>query len=292
MNWDDLRYILALSRHGTLLTASRALKVSPTTMSRRLRTLEEDQGAVLFERLKHGAVLTAAGERVLQAAIAVEEVTDDLDAAINGLDSKLAGSVRVASTETLIRLWMPDFAVFVEDYPNIELELTASMSLANLTQREADVAVRLAIDPPDHLVGRKHAKPFHAVYGAPSLVVRMGAATPYAEYPWVALESFRTWMDDNVPEAAIAMRLTSLPALTWAAESGIGLALLPCMIGDANPSLVRVGDYVAAVGVHLWVLTHPKLRASPRIRAFRDFMRQLIDRDRDLIEGRRPRSPT
>ena len=290
MNWDDLRYILALSRHGTLLTAARALKVSPTTMSRRLRTLEEHQGAVLFERLKHGAVLTAAGERVVEAALAVEEVTDELDAAINGLDSKLAGSIRVASTETLIRLWMPDFGVFTEEFPNIELELSASMSLANLTQREADVAVRLAISPPEHLIGRKHAEPYHAVYGAPSLVERIGDSAPYLEYPWASLETaFRPWMDRHVPGAAIAMRLSSLQELTWAAEAGIGLALLPCMIGDASSSLVRVGDYLAAVGVHLWVLTHPKLRGSPRIRAFRDFMRQVIDRDRDLIEGRRPR---
>ena len=186
MTCDNLRYILAVARHGTIGLGAEALKVNATTMSRHLRALEEQTGTALFVKLKHGAVLTAAGHRVVEVAREVEKLTNDLDAHITGLDTKLEGRLRVTTTETLLERWLPDFGEFNRRYPDIELEFTSTPSILNLTQREADVAVRLGPDAPEHLIGNKHAQVALAIYGSRELVGSVGASAPYSAFPWLA----------------------------------------------------------------------------------------------------------
>lgn len=293
MNWEDLRYILAVARSGTVLAAAKSLRVSPTTMARRLRTLEESQGTALFEKFKHGIVLNEAGERVVAVAEEVERMTDLLDAEIHGLDQTLVGSIRVTSTDFLLRQWIADFGAFKARYPNIELELTSTTSVINLTQRQADVALRIAATAPEHLLGAKHAELFYAIYASRELVESLGEDAPYGAFPWLSWDlsiarSTDTWIAANAGEDAnIVVRVGKMNVMIAAIEAGLGATILPCVIGDANPELRRVGDYFEG-GLHLWVLTHPQLRGSAKVSAFTRFVRELIRRDRDLIEGRRP----
>lgn len=293
MNWDDLRYILAVTRAGTIVRGAKALRVSPTTMSRRLRALESEQGTALFEKFKHGAVLTGAGERMVAVAEQVEQLTDQLDAEIHGLDAKLAGPIRVTSTQMLLMRWLPDLCAFRERYPDIDLELISGISLANLTQREADVALRLTFRPPDHLVGRKHAAFSFAIYGSKELVARYPSNASYRDFPFVGMDpaverSTDDWIAKHAPGARVVMRVVSMPVMVRALEAGAGITMLPCLLGDQNPALQRVGDYFSERAIDLWVLTHPQLRGSARIRTFIDAVRGFIERDRDLIEGRCP----
>ena len=285
MSWEDLRFILAVARHGTVSLGAKALKVNATTVSRRLRALEERTGAALFEKLKHGAVLTAAGQQMVEVATEVERLTNDLDARIAGLDNKLEGVLRVTTTETLLEHWLPDFGEFRERYPDIELELTSTPTIVNLTQREADVAVRLGQSAPEHLIGNKHAKIALAIYGSRALVARVGANAPYAAFPWLAFPNGR-FVEQQAPGARVVLRLDTMASMIDAVCAGLGLALIPCVKGDGTDALRRVGDYLLP-GRNLWVLTHPELRGSARVQAFTGFMRLLIARDRDLLEGRR-----
>jgi DNA-binding transcriptional LysR family regulator len=293
VNWEDLRYILAVSREGTLQDGAKALRVNPTTMSRRLKAMEEDVGTALFEKLKHGAVLTDAGEEVVAVAAEVERMTHELDARIHGRDARLEGTVRATFSDMALAHWIGDFAAFKEENPGIELELTASTEISNLTQREADVAVRLALKVPEHLVGNRYAEFHFALFGSEALVDEVGADAPYADYPFVGWDlpggrGAEDWRLKNAPGADVVLRVNTMPIMARALEAGLGIAVLPCFIGDANPRLRRVGDHLTG-GLHLWVLTHPQLRGAARIRAFTRFMRGLIARDKDLIEGRAPR---
>ncbi len=295
MNWDDLRYILAVSREGTILAAAGALGVSPTTMSRRLRKLEESQGTALFEKFKHGAVLTGAGERVVAVAESVETLTNELDAEIHGLDSSLEGAVRVTSTEMLTKHFLLDFATFRERYPRIHLELDSKATLANMTQREADVAIRIGRSAPDHLIGGSFATMAYAVFGSRELVERVGSEATYDQFPWVGWDpsvsrSTDEWLATHAPRAVLVMRFGSMPLISHAVLRGVGLAVLPCVIGDAAPTLRRVGSSAEGSALKVWLLTHPKLRGTARIKVFLAHMREVLKRDVDLIEGRRPRA--
>jgi DNA-binding transcriptional LysR family regulator len=290
MNWEDLRYILAVARHGTISEGAKVLKVNATTVSRRLRAMEEEAGAALFDKLKHGAVLTPAGEEMVAVAETVERLTNELDARITGLDTKLEGPIRVTSTDSMLAHWLDDFGSFCRKYPDIELELTSGFQLANLTQREADVAVRVARQAPEHLIGRKHAEMMFAVYGCHELVESMGEGAGYPAFPWVAWDASPgrdAWLLRHAPDPNIAMRVGHMRLMVDALEKGFGLSVLPCFVGDSNPKLRRVGAHLEG-GMHIWVLTHPQLRGAARIRAFTTLMRELIERDKDLIEGRRP----
>ncbi|MGH1344852.1 MAG: LysR family transcriptional regulator [Nannocystales bacterium] len=294
MNWDDLRYILAVSRAATVLEAARSLRVSPTTMARRLRSLEASQGTALFEKFKHGTVLSEAGHRVVEVAAEVERMTAQLDAEIHGLDRKLEGSIRVTSVDFLLRHWVEDFGEFRTLYPGVDLELTSTLSVVNLTQRDADVALRVARTAPEHLLGARHAEFMYAVYGGQALTESREPDAPYSAFPWLSWDlafarSTDEWIEKNAAGADISMRFGQMSVMVDAVAAGLGLTILPCLIGDAHPGLNRVGTYFEG-GLHLWVLTHPQLRGSARISAFTRFVRERIRRDLDLIEGRRPRS--
>ncbi|MCO4772267.1 MAG: LysR family transcriptional regulator [Deltaproteobacteria bacterium] len=293
VNWEDLRYILAVAQEGTIVAAARSLQVSPTTVSRRLRTLEETQGAKLFDKFKHGAILSEAGERVVSVAREVERMTDQLDAEIHGLDQRLVGPVRVSAVDFLLLAWMKDFGAFAARYPEVQLELASTMAVVNLTQREADVALRIARTAPEHLLGTRHAEVLYCVYGSVDLIEATGADAPYSAYPWLSWDlgvsrSTDTWIAENAAGASPVLRVGEMPVMCEAIEEGLGVTILPCIIGDANPRWRRIGDYFEG-GLWVWVLTHPELRGSARIKAFTRTVRELIRRDKDLIEGRRPR---
>lgn len=293
MNWDDLRYILAVSRAETVLEASKSMRVSPTTMARRLRSLEEAQGTALFEKFKHGTVLSEAGLRVVEVATEVERMTAQLDAEIHGLDRKLEGSIRVTSVDFLLRHWVADFGEFRSQYTGVDLELTSTLSVVNLTQREADVALRVAKTAPEHLLGARHAEFMYAVYGGRKLTTARAPDSPYSAFPWLSWDlafarSTDEWIRKNAAGAEIAMRFGQMSVMVDAVAAGLGLTILPCLVGDAHPELSRVGTYFEG-GLYLWVLTHAQLRGSARVSAFTRFIRERIRRDLDLIEGRRPR---
>lgn len=291
MDWEDLRYILAVSREGTLLGAARSLRVSPTTITRRLGTLESSLGTGLFEKLKHGAVLNDQGARVVAVAEEVERLTAQLDAEVRGRDQTLGGTVRLTATEFVFRLWMSDFLEFRRRYPGIELELVSTTNVLNLTKREADVAVRLGMRAPEHLVGTHHATMAYGIYGSRALL----ADDPELDaVPWVAWDlgfsrSVDAWIDAHAPGADVVLRVGQMSLMVAALAAGHGVSMLPCLIGDPHPGLCRVGALVEGEP-KLWVLTHPELRGSARVRALTSFLRELMRRDRDLFEGRR-RSP-
>lgn len=292
MSWDDLRFVLAVVRTGTLSEAAEELRVSVSTVSRRVRALEDEVGTALFDKMTRGAVLTVAGEQMLAVAEAMEALTNDLDAKIHGLDAKLEGTIRVTSTDTLMCLWMSDLRDFQRHHPGIHLQITSGHQVANLTQREADVAVRFARQAPEHLIGRKHAQVFYAVYGSHALVDQVGEDAPYDAFPWVSWDlsvgrGTDVWLEQNAPVAQIVTRIERMPVMLDAIEVDWGVTILPCFVGDPNPRLRRVGDYLEG-GAHLWVLTHPALRGSARTRHFVGFVGELLERDKDLIEGRCP----
>lgn len=294
MDWNDLNYILAVVEHDGLEGAAHALGVHPTTVSRRLRQVESRQQVKIFERFRHGVTLTDAGADVLDVARQMRTLTDALSARLQGRETELSGTIRLTSFDSLLRAWMADFAAFRTRYPEIQLELSSGLAMANLTQREADIAIRIAGSAPPHLIGSRVCDVAHGVYASRALIARYGPDATRADYPWVSydLSVFRgvdAFIAHRYPGAEIAMRVPRIDLLMAAIQDGVGIGILNCHAGDANPALRRVGPTDAGLS-HLWLLTHPELRGSARIRAFTAFARTLVARDRDRFEGREPQS--
>src|SRR5579863_5330753 len=147
IDWDDVRYFLAVARGGSVRAAAAQLGVNHSTVLRRIAQLEEHLGAHMFEKLPSGYRLTAAGEEVLELADRMEASSHLLETRGFGRDQSVRGLLRVTLAPTLAtHLLMPDFADFARLHPDIEIEILSSGELANLTNREADIAICVVYD--------------------------------------------------------------------------------------------------------------------------------------------------
>ncbi len=293
IDWSDLQYVLAVARHGTLSAAARALGVSHTTVLRRLPHFEAAHGIRLFDRLPSGYALTAGGEELLAAARSVADVVTALERRLAGRDLRLEGLVRVTTLDTLMdSLLPPILAGFQAEHPAVRIELSVSARLANLTRRDADVAIRVSADPPGALVGRRIASVGMAIYQA------RDAGAPLAEEDWAAQRwiapsdtlsdtAVAGWMRRRLPQAQVVLQADSLLSMARAAAAGIGLAALPCYLGDAMPELRRASRGTVPLDRpgDLWVLTHEDLRRTARIRAFTEYASNGLSLLRGSIDG-------
>jgi DNA-binding transcriptional LysR family regulator len=296
MEWNDLRYVLAVAEAGSLAGAARTLGVNHTTVLRRVSAFERQLGLRLFERLPTGYVLTAGGEELIAAARHVDDTIIALERKLAGQDLRLTGTVRITTTDSLMGSILPDIlAGFRNAHPGIKVEIAISNTLFNLSKRDADVAIRPAGNPPETLVGRSVARIAFAVYGSSDYLAASGKTKPLANHRWVAPDdsltatSLARWMRAELPHSEVILRADSLLALKLAAEAGLGLAALPCYLGDTSSGLVCVHAPIKAMETELWILTHDDLRHTARIRAFTEFAAQAFTRHRALLEGRQAR---
>lgn len=285
-DWDDLRVFLAVSRGGSLAAGARALQVNHSTVLRRLGKLESDLGTRLFERHQGGYAMTAAGEMLSERLAGVGDQIEAAQRQLSGLDTQLSGPLRVTSTDTLVHgLLMPFLAEFRALHPGIQLQVVVNNSFLSLTRREADVAIRPANAPPEHLVGRLTGRLQTAPYASRQYLKRAGlapkraaAAAAWPAYEWVVPDESLAhlaqarWVAAHVPEHRWTVRADSLLAMADAVRHGMGAGMLLCMLADADRSLVRLAEPEAALDTHVWILTHPDLRHSARVRAFNDFL--------------------
>lgn len=285
MDWDDLRYVLALSRQKTLSGVAHSFGESHSTVGRRLRAFERKLGARLFDQTPDGFVPTLAGQDIAEAAERIEAEVLGLQARIAGQDTKLHGKLRVATLDILFSLYREAFAAFTERFPGIELTVLVSDNPMSLTRREADVALRLTNKPPEYLVGRRIRDLEFALYGSKELVVRCGPQATLNDYPWLHLDE-RTdtkWLDDwlaaHAPKARIAMRMdATAPALREAIAAGVGVFFQSIPEGDSDPRLQRVGPVLHDHVQGCWLLTLPELRSTRRVVAFMDHMAGWLPR--------------
>ncbi len=276
MQWDDLRYALALDRKKTLSAAAKLLGVNHTTVARRIEALEETLATRLFDKTPTGYVPTQAGEEILVVAANVENELLDLDRKVLGRDSSLRGNLRVTTLDVLAVQHGTMFSSFCARYPEVTLELVLSNTPQSLTKREADIAIRATNQPPQNLVGKKLGVLEFAVYGAESLVKSRSDPADLESYPWLAWDEklgasvTERWMKKHVPKAHIAARLDSGVTNLCFLRTGVGIAFAPCIWASTMPGLVQLQEPVDEFSVDIWLLCHPDLRHTARVRAFMD----------------------
>jgi DNA-binding transcriptional LysR family regulator len=291
IDWDDVRHFLAVARGGSVRAAAEQLGVNHSTVLRRIAQLEERLGARMFEKLPSGYRLTEAGEEVLELADQMEASSHQLETRVFGRDQSVRGLLRVTLAPTLAtHLLMPDFADFARLHPEIEMEILSSGELANLTNREADVAIRVVYDRkslPLNLHGVKGPELFGGVYISRDRLAawRAGAPDPIR---WIIISMHGipdSAREGDVPITGVPFRTTDGETQIVAVQQGLGMTILPCFIGDADPLLVRVpGTDLHSHGT-LWLLTQGETRKTKRVRLFTEFISRRLAAYAPLLAG-------
>lgn len=291
MDWNDVRYFLALARLGSVRAAGKALGVSHSTVARRIEALEKQLDARLFDRSQDGYVLTAGGREVLPSAERVEREVSDLERALVGRDDRLAGTVAITCGESFVsELILRALTGLCAAHPAIEVRFTIDGRPYDLSRREADVAVRaLALDatPPEHLLGAKVAPLFLASYvGAAHtrLDPASGAASRWLGFDDRKLTE-RLIAGSSHPDVPVWGSFASLEALIQAARAGLGIVMLPVYAGDPDPTLVRLERSDPRHLGDLWLLCHPDLRHTARVQAVRAAVGEAFREQAPLFRG-------
>ena len=257
---------------------------------RRLDAFETRIGAKLFDRTPDGFLLTEAGSRIVGRAQQVEAEMLELERLVDGHDVRLKGPIRLTVPPPLAQhLILPILAEFKKAYPLISIELVVTFAYSDLSRRDADLAIRFADEPEDHLVGRR-LPPFRdAIFASPDYVsahwpLRKGSAPQWVS--WTDQTLFRkraeiTPFGDNL----IAWSMPTITLQAEAARQGMGMAFLPCIVGDGDLSLQRVPKSGLYDGRPAWLLTHPDLRRMERVRVFSKFLAQQILKQEAFVSG-------
>ncbi len=293
MDWDDIRIFLALARGGSVRGASARLGISHSTVGRRIERLETALSVKLFNRLPEGYSLTAEGERFHRRAETVEKDVQNLELDLLGRDARLEGWIRVTLPDILAsHLLMPALIEFRERYPDIDLEIFPSYDLLDISRRDADVAIRFDNRPPEHLVGIRLPPFVSAVYASPQYLASHDISAEPASASWIGWRDavpFPAWTA-STPFADVPVRwAVDDPLLQLkAAQAGLGLAWLPCFLGDREAGLVRVPPGDVIPGRTAWILHHPELRTTERVRLFVRHIRAAIQAQAELVRGDQP----
>lgn len=294
MDWDDLRYLLAAHRAGSIAGAARVLGVTKATASRRLAALESALDARLFDRTRDGLALTAAGQAVVDAARGMDETVSMLkDAVLDASQSQPQGVVRVTAPPWLAdRYIVPSLSELGEQYPGIEVRLVTSNHLLNLGEREADLAIRNVRPTQQSLAVRKLVELGGCVYASSLYLDRRGMPGGREDLPKHDVLVYESlggmpgfeWLSEQGTGAKVAFRANDPVALVGAATAGLGLAAVPCLLGDAEPSLRRV----PALGFSrcdMFLVSTEAARTAARTRIVGDFLANVFARNRAVIEG-------
>lgn len=293
LEWSDLSVILAVGRARSLSGAARTLGQNHSTVFRRVNAIEERTGVRFFERLPHGYFLTEAGEAALSAAERIEAEVHALGREILGQDMRLSGTVRVTAPEGVAQTIAPlMLAEFRRMHPGVRVQLDGGTPAVDLSRREADIAVRATRKPPDASLGRRVGDFRFAVYTTPAyLEARPGV--PLHEHDWCMVDATLDWLVPLVwkKKADGEQRTVFLGSYVMstieATKTGMGLTLLPCYLGDVQPQLVRATAPIDALQLELWLLTHPDLRHTARVKALMAFLHEAFVKEADLFAGER-----
>lgn len=273
---------LAVVEGGTLRKAAQLMALNASTLSRRLKSFEESLGSRLFERHPEGLQLTQTGDEVLVVARRLEEGIDELRRELGGRDQKIAGKVRITAAEVIAPLLSELLVALLGKYPELEIELSISDTMATLDRHEAEIAVRVAESPPEHFIGSKVGSCRVGLYASESYLKSKPQDLDSVEHRWVAWPrgvehkpAFR-WLDEHYPKRRDIFRANSASGVCQAVVSGVGIAPLGLTQAQADLRLRCLELLPLDCATAIWVLTHRDVRQSARVRAVLSYLSDAL----------------
>lgn len=289
-----MKDFLAVAECGSLSEAARRLGVSQPTLTRRMAALEDSLRAEIFRRSPRGLVLTDAGEALLEPARQMQAGAEAAELAVSGRDLTLEGLVRITATEGLAVAWLiPTLAEFRTQQPRIDVEVIVRNTALNVLRREADIALRLGRPQQAELVARRICDLTLGLYASHGYIDEMGRPESRADldrHRGVAFDEGDVYtgagafLEKGLGGAHVVFRANTLGAQRAAIQAGMGIGGQTCFIADREPELVRVLPEVE-VRFEIWLVTHPGLRRSARIRAVYDFLAERLKQSAPMFAG-------
>jgi DNA-binding transcriptional LysR family regulator len=293
LSWDDFRYIKAIAEARSLNGAAEALNVNHSTVFRRLGQIEKLLGSQLFERGRAGYALTPSGEDMVALAARIGEDITSFERKVTGQDLRPSGELRITTNDMVLIHLLTDVLIgFRKLYPEIVIEIVVSNTLLNLTRRDADIAVRAGSKPPGTMSGRRIAKCAWAVFGAAAAHQQpFKPDSDATRFNWISfsdhmgLANVAKWLKAHAVGAdRIVYKVDTMLGMAEAVGGDVGLAALPCFVGNSVPGLKRLTEPLPELEGELWIVTHPDLSTSARVRAFVDYCTKEISKRRNLLE--------
>ena len=296
LDWNDLRYFLAVAREGSTLAAGRALRVSQTTVARRIAALEATLGFPVFEKRQAGYALTPAGEQLVERARQVEMAADAFADAAAAEKRETSGTVRITTQDIFaVTLLAPMLRELHDRHPEIMIELDDSQDFRDLGEGEADIALRSATgELGAGIVGRRLGPDEWTLYCSRDYAAQHGVPRTRAELKTHAFiggggpklwRAYSAWLHDLGLDDRVIMHHASAMGMMSAIRSGLGIAVLPCIVADPDPDLIQCVPPRDGHNRTLWLVTHERVRKAPRVRAVIDFLYERLSRHIRQLEA-------
>ncbi|MBV1901441.1 MAG: LysR family transcriptional regulator [Kordiimonadaceae bacterium] len=296
-DWNDLRYFLEVARRGKLSAAAVRIGVDHTTVARRISALEEKLGIPLFHRENRSYILSDEGRRLLSFAEKMEESSLALLDEVAPTKTGPTGTVRLVTPEAFGSQFLaPRCNSFHDRHPGITLELVAETRPHSFTKREADAAITLA-KPQHGRINSEHVGNYRlGFYASPTYLqahppIIQLSGLRHHQFIWYVDELLPVpelqILDKAMPEPNVIFRTTNVTGQAHAAESGLGIALLPCFVADRMKSLTSILPREFSITRELWLSTHNDTQPQPHIESVRTFLSTLITSERSILLGTR-----
>jgi DNA-binding transcriptional LysR family regulator len=292
-DWNDLRYFLAVHREGTLAGAARSLRVQHSTVGRRLEGLEATLGAVLFARTPDGFVLTDAGAEILEFAEQAERSLVLVERRARASDERIEGIVRLTASESFSTFLVRRLALLRERHPKLVVEILTGNRAFDLARGEADLALRIAATTQSELTCKHVGDAGWSMYASESYIARRGmppSATNLAGHDVIGFDESLAqvpgalWLSQHDAGVQVILRGNSILSVLNAAIVGMGIALVPCFLAEAEPTLSRLAPEVLG-SREIWLVFHPDVARIPRVRQVIDFVTETIRQSASILRG-------
>lgn len=290
MNWDDLKYLLAVHRNGTLSAASQELGVNQTTVTRRLVKLEQNLGSSLLQRSDGKLTLTPEGHHALQFIESAEEAFFRLENSLKQTGG-VKGSLKITAVDSLIdEILLPALPTLLKDHPDLQITFYGSSSNLQISKFEADLAVRLARPKTGTMVISKLSEIGFAIYGNPELK-KESEQRGLQNVSWVAYDDALSsipemqWLMTSYPDVNICLKSLTATSLSKAIEHIPAAGILPCLLGDACRGLVRISGRQPILTREAWLVAHQDTYHLPRLRAATSWLKATFLEKRNLVNG-------
>ena len=297
LDWNDLRYFLAVARKGSTLSAAKDLRTSQTTVARRIAALEAALGIPLFEKRQAGYTVTPAGAELVARAEQVERAANGFSEASAAIARDTSGTVRITTQEIFaVTLLAPMLRELHERHPEIMIELDDSQDFRDLGEGEADIALRSAVgEIGGGIVGRRLCEDEWTLYCSRDYAAAHGVPTTQAQLKKHAFiggggtklwRAYSAWLEDLGLNDRVIMHHASAMGMMSAIRSGLGIAVLPCIVADTDPDLIQCVPPRGGHGRVMWLVTHERLRRTPRVRIVIDFLYEQLSRHIRELEAK------
>ncbi|MCO8162820.1 LysR family transcriptional regulator [Pseudomonas sp. LJDD11] len=286
INHNDLTLVLALVRGRSLARAAELLQVDISTVFRSIRRLESSLGSALFEKSRRGYVPTDIAQAMAEQAERAEQALSAARMALQQGEQVVSGTVRLTCTEAVLHsLLLPALARFMPAYPALNLELSTSNNFANLSRRDADIALRLTDTPPEHLVGRELGSADYVICGRPDY--REALEKDPTSVPWIAPDDSMPehvsviWRERTWPNVVPRYRCSSMAAVSQLVGAGLGVAALTDFTARDLQGVEALSEPLVGCNTGVWLLTRPDCRA---LRSVQTLFDELTPRLREALE--------